>query len=857
MPPAARHPVFGLLLFLGAAFPALATVTSGFSAGVLTVASDGGDVITVGCTGAGGNVLVNGANPGSGAVACSAVTQLAVSGGPGANAIDILGASSATFTALTVRSVDAGAGADSIEGSPGADLLIGGGEADVINGNAGNDTVFLGEGDDTFVWDPGDGSDVVEGQAGSDLLLFNGSGANENIDLAANGQRLLFTRDVGAIIIDGNDLERVEYNALGGADNIELNSLAGTDVLQVTLRLAGTLGGSVGDAAIDHVTLVGGAGADSITLDAAAGTISGSIGLTAVTLSTLEPATDNLTLNGGDGNDNLVVGVGLAGQVATLSVDGGLGSDSVTARGSAAVDQLVAGAVTPFVATAAGATALIAVLASEALRLEGLDGGDTLSAVGNVAALFTLTFDGGNGNDTLLGGNGADVLLGGSGADLIDGNQAADVALAGDGDDVFQWDPGDGNDTLEGQAGFDILRFNGSAGNEIVALSPNGQRLLLTRDLGGIVMDLDDVEQVDVAALGGADSLTVNDLAGTDVMLTRALLASTLGGAAGDAQVDTVTLNGGAAADTMLLGGAGGFVSVARGAQLLQVHTSEPASDRLVVNGLGGDDTFSAGPAVLALTRLTLDGGAGSAMPGDVLAFAGEASAENYAIAPNATRVTLTRSAPLGFSVDINAVEWLQLALGDGADTVNTQGLAGTSQILDGGAPGAVPGDTLNVVAFSGDPFASPIVLAGFAPIVHGNFEQSSNQQVIEAFLSGAQETPRNPSSGSGYGTVTLNAAQDAILVALQYSGLSGNNTLVHIHGPAPRRVAAAPIIDLPASGASSGMFAVGPFPITPTQRSELKAGLWYFNVHSTAPGSAGGEIRGQLDDLLFSDGYE
>ena len=57
----------------------------------------------------------------------------------------------------------------------------------------------------------------------------------------------LFTRDVASITMDLNGVERIQFNALGGADNITVNDLTGTDVKQVTINLAGTLGGSGGD----------------------------------------------------------------------------------------------------------------------------------------------------------------------------------------------------------------------------------------------------------------------------------------------------------------------------------------------------------------------------------------------------------------------------------------------------------------------------------------------------------------------------------------------------------------------------------------------------------------------------------
>ena len=103
---------------------------------------------------------------------------------------------------LTQLTIDGGAGNDTITGGDGNDILLGGDGNDVITGGRGNDVALLGSGDDTFVWNPGDGSDTVEGQAGNDTLLFNGANVNENINIAANGDRVRFTRDVPNITMD-------------------------------------------------------------------------------------------------------------------------------------------------------------------------------------------------------------------------------------------------------------------------------------------------------------------------------------------------------------------------------------------------------------------------------------------------------------------------------------------------------------------------------------------------------------------------------------------------------------------------------------------------------------------------------
>ena len=125
-----------------------------------------------------------------------------------------------------------------ILGSQGADVLLGGDGNDFVFGDDGDDVAFLGAGDDVFQWNPGDGNDTVEGQDGFDTLLFNGANIGENIDIVANGGRALFFRDVANVTMDLNDVEGIDFRALGGADNIVVGDLSGTDVTVVRHRPA-------------------------------------------------------------------------------------------------------------------------------------------------------------------------------------------------------------------------------------------------------------------------------------------------------------------------------------------------------------------------------------------------------------------------------------------------------------------------------------------------------------------------------------------------------------------------------------------------------------------------------------------
>ena len=98
------------------------------------------------------------------------------------------------------------------------------------------------------------------------------------------------------------------------------------------------------------------------------------------------------------------------------------------------------------------------------------------------------------------------MQLGGDDNDALDGNQGNDTALMGAGDDRFTWDPGDGSDTIEGQDGRDAMAFNGANIAEAFDVSANGGRVRFFRNVANITMDLNDVEAIDLNALGGADT---------------------------------------------------------------------------------------------------------------------------------------------------------------------------------------------------------------------------------------------------------------------------------------------------------------------------------------------------------------
>jgi Ca2+-binding RTX toxin-like protein len=313
------------------------------------------------------------------------------------------------------------------------------------------------------------------------------------------------------------------------------------------------------------------------------------------------------------GADNIVVGDLSGTGVSKVEIDlagvngtkgGGDGqADSVNAIATQGNDAIVVDDAGTSV-TVSGLPALISIENAEAqndrLTINGQGGDDVIDARGLDAGHIALT---------LNGGLGKDLILGSQGDDLINGGDGDDVALMGAGDDVFVWNPGEDNDTLEGQAGTDTMLFNGANIAENIDISANGERVRFFRNVANVTMDLNDVEHIDFNALGGADNIVVGDLSGTDVTQVNLHLAGA--GGAGDGSADTVIVNGTSGDDVAVLSLRGGALVVSGLGAEVVIDGFEAANDRLVFNGLAGNDVVDASALPANVMQLVIDGGAG------------------------------------------------------------------------------------------------------------------------------------------------------------------------------------------------------------------------------------------------------
>lgn len=135
---------------------------------------------------------------------------------------------------------------------------------------------------------------------------------------------------------------------------------------------------------------------------------------------------------------------------------------------------------------------------------------------------------------------------------------------------------------------------------------------------------------------------------------------------------------------------------------------------------------------------------------------------------------------------------------------------------------------------------------------IRGQILAQSTAVPLTAWISGLNERPTPlVNSAAGLGLFSLEGNQLAFNIT--YSGLSGNATDAHIHGPAAASANAGVQIGLspyhlgPLS--TSGVFA-GAVTLTPAQRNMVLSGQTYFNIHTAA--NPPGEARGQIATVLM-----
>lgn len=552
-------------------------ISAVFSNGVLTVIGDEDDnIIMAGLNASnaivinGGTVLITGGVP-----TMTNTTLIRILGMEGHDTIQVDGGSSMPASELIggegddtlfgsngPDTMDGGPGNDTLTGRAGEDTLKGGTGHDTLNGGQSVDQLIGGEGDDQFVWNPGDSSDFIEGEAGDDTLMFNGSNIGEIIDLSrsTNGTRMLFFRNVGNVIMDCGTLERANIRSLGGTDNIVVNDITGTEVTHVVVDHS-TAG--VGEGQPDFVFVNGTATNDMLFVHGATNDVNVSGIGAVVTIVGIEPAIDELLVNGQAGLDLIDASALKAGAIL-LTLNGGFDADKLV--GSQGDDLLIGG--------------------RDMDELHGGPGHDTIE------------WGPGDSNDVVEGDQGTDTLL-------FRGSNASEMVNVTANGDRVTFTRNVANITMDCH-GVETIRYDALGGTDVITVD----------DLTGT-----DVSNVYLALQGSfgtndlqADMVTVFGTANNDT----AVIHGTSAGVVVQGLSATVTLVGSESIDQLairLLAGddsavaselaAGLFSLILDGGLNNDSLFGSPGADVLL--GDEGDDILVGGPGLDVL-----DGGNGN-----------------------------------------------------------------------------------------------------------------------------------------------------------------------------------------------------------------------------------------------------
>jgi Ca2+-binding RTX toxin-like protein len=516
------------------------TVFATFSGGILTVSGDNQD-----------NVLTVSRDTAGMILAFSNGTALAITGGvptvvnttlirmlglkgndtlllddgngpmPSANLIGGDGDDTLTGS-RSVDDLDGGPGNDTLNGRDGDDHLVGGPGNDTLIGGRGEDQIFGGGGDDQVVWNPGDGNDLVEGENGTDTLVFNGANISEIVDISPNGQRLRFFRNVANITMDCDGIERVVFRALGGSDQVTVNDLTGTQVVNVLVDLTSSTG--TGDGLPDTVIVNGTGTNDFITVTSSTNRID-VLGLAAsVTVVGGEQDKDELIINALAGEDMVDASAVRAGEI-DITLNGGDGKDLLI--GGNGNDLLIGGRGDDTEFGGAG---------DDTSLWNPGDGNDTVEGQ---AGLDTLLFNGANiAEQVELSANGqrlrftrniGSIVMDCSGVEavLFNATGGADLITINDlsGTDVSRIDLNlkSPPDSDNGDNSVDSIVIKGTTGDDVIVVTGSPATGVTVQGLAATVNIIGSepaLDQLRIDALSGDDAVQASSLEAGVINLT-------------------------------------------------------------------------------------------------------------------------------------------------------------------------------------------------------------------------------------------------------------------------------------------------------------------------------------------------
>jgi len=340
-----------------------------------------------------------------------------------------------------------------LAGGAGNDRLYGGAGNDVLEGGAGSDYLEGGAGNDTYVLGKGSGRDVVYNKDGGpgrvDVIRLTGfANFSEFYNSLSGNYYNSFKRQNDDLIIDYTASDSVRIANFFTGPEYAIDALEFDDGRRVSMR--------------DVLAL------RPIKLIAS----DGPLYFGSEWRPYVNGSTSNDVIHGGR-LDDIIYGDGgndtLYGEDGNDLLFGGDNNDVL--YGGRGHDYMMAGTGNDL--------------------LYGEDGSDTLILYDGVEGDLDIA-NGGNGDDNIFGGDGKQILLGGSGNDAISRGGAASVVAGGVGNDIISlsqrnvilFNRGDGADVLSIIGPNNTLSFGKDIRYEDLALSRNGQDLILDAGQG-------------------------------------------------------------------------------------------------------------------------------------------------------------------------------------------------------------------------------------------------------------------------------------------------------------------------------------------------------------------------------------
>jgi hypothetical protein len=653
-------------------------ITSSVTGGLLTISANAADNIAV--TEVGGNVLINGANPGSGAATAASITGINITAtGNFANTINLSGVTAAAFANIPATggvTVDAGPGIDAVVGSERGDSIIGGAGDDSITGGDGNDTLVDADGTDALIGGAGD--DVYRITPGGNDLITDASGVADRLEIVAAAMNTVtynYTNATdGDVQLDpdgpgGVAAHVITYTGLdpiantGTATNVIFNLPATAD----TARLIDVVG--------------------MLRLESLNGTFE--------TTDFVAPgAGGSMTINLGGGTDDLSVSAVAVG--ATNIINGDADNDilrvdatglTLTFNGNAGTNDQVIGPAAPTAWTVNGANSGSIVSGPSFASVESLTGSGSPDTF-NVTAAWAGSLAGGLGNDqfNLTTGSVAGIIAGDGGNDTLTGQTAANT-----------WNINAPNaGTLNGGAFNGVETLVGGSGADDFNFSATGS---LTGSLDGA----GGVDELDFSGLATARNISLT-ASGTTVGF-RGTEASSTGGfdnitrVVGTAQTDSLSNNlAPAATATWEIDGTNQFVAAGRTLDFAAIENLNGGSlaDTFNVTAAHiGNLSGNAGNDVFNINGVTLTGNLTGGADNDTFNLTGGATVtgtidgeagQNTLTGPNAAN-TWNINAPNAGTLNGSAFTGVEsLVGGNGADDFNFSATGSLSGTVNGGA---------------------------------------------------------------------------------------------------------------------------------------------------------------------------